>query len=400
MDIRESFSEAIQSLSGNKLRSVLTMLGVIIGVGAVIALVSLGQGVQLFVRAEFSGIGTNLVIVQPGKTETQGAGPPPAGGVKKLEDRDVEAIRRGARYVQAITPITLGAARVESGRFARNTNILGADQAFTEVFNIDAEVGRFLEESDVMSQKRVAVVGRKVKHELFGSASAVGEMITVSGTAFRIIGVTMSKGATLGFDFDDVVYLPVGVAQRLFGQEGYFGLRARATSEKVLDAAAAEIKNILIERHGEEDFTIITQVEMFKTLDKILSMLTLFLSGIAAISLLVGGIGIMNIMLVTVRERTREIGLRKAIGASRQDILLHFLIEAVVLSTIGGTFGIALGAGGPQIIHLLSPDFQPVTTLGSIGLAFGFSLGVGVVFGVFPAIQAARLDPIVALRYE
>jgi putative ABC transport system permease protein len=400
MDVFEAFGEAWSSLAANKLRSALTMLGVIIGVGAVIALVSLGGGVELFIKAEFSDIGTNLIAVQPGKVETRGLGPPPGGGVRKLTLEDVDALRLRGRSIRAATALTIGAALVEHGSFARNVNIVGTDAEWVDVFNIQAEVGRFFSEADVDSQRRVAVIGRKVKSELFGTRNAVGEAITVGGSRFRIIGVAASKGNAIGFDFDDLVYVPVGLAQRLFGIDGLFGVRVRAESETALASAAEQVRQILVERHGEEDFTLVTQNEMFETLGNILRMLTIFLSGVAGISLVVGGIGIMNIMLVTVRERTREIGLRKAVGARRKDILVQFLIEAMVLSTIGGSIGILLGAGGPQLLHLFVPSFPAVTTLGSVLVAFGFSLAVGVVFGVFPAVQASRLDPIVALRWD
>ncbi len=400
MDLFEAIAEAGRSLRANKLRSALTMLGVVIGVGAVILLVSLGHGVELFIKMQFSDIGTNLIVVQPGKVETRGFGPPPGGGVKKLTTDDVEAIRRSARHVRGATSLLIGAALVEHGAFGRSLNVIGTDASWVEVFKVRAEVGRFFAEGDVLAQRRVAVIGRKVQQELFGTRNPLGEPITVAGSRFRVIGVTAAKGNALGIDFDDLVYIPIPVAQRLFNTDGLFGMRLRASNEEALSDAAEEAREILTERHGEEDFTLITQDEMFKTLESILGMLTIFLSGVAAISLVVGGIGIMNIMLVTVRERTREIGLRKALGARRRDILLQFLIEAVVLSTLGGSIGIAIGAGGPQLLHFFVPQFPAITTSWAILVAFCFSLGVGVVFGVFPARQAARLDPIEALRYD
>jgi putative ABC transport system permease protein len=400
MDLFESVSEALSSLAANRLRSSLTMLGVIIGVSAVIALVSLGQGVEVFIKAAFSGIGTNLIAVHPGRRETRGAKPRRGGAPRLLTQDDVLAIRRNARYVRAVTPFVVTSTAVEHERFARNTAVFGVDDQWSSVFNIDVEVGRFFEEADIVADRRVTVLGRTVKQELFGSDSPIGATVTIAGGRYRVIGVTQAKGSTLGLDFDDMVYLPVGIVQRLFGLSGLFSLRARAANEEVIDLAAKEIRDIIIERHGNEDVTVKTQAELFETLSSILGVLTVFLAGIAAISLLVGGIGIMNIMLVTVRERTREIGVRKALGARRRDILAQFLVEAVTLSTVGGSVGILLGAAGPQVVHLLMPQFPAVTTIWSILVAFAFSFAVGIGFGVFPAMQAARLDPIEALRYE
>ncbi|MEE8408314.1 MAG: ABC transporter permease [Myxococcota bacterium] len=400
MDFLESATEAIASLAANKLRSALTMLGVIIGVAAVIALVSLGQGVEVYIKDAFSGIGTNLIAVRVGKTETRGQGPPAGSPPRRLTMEDVRALRMRTRYLRAVTPIMFSSATVEHESFARSVNVFGVDHQWSGVFNIDAEVGRFLSETDVTSDRRVVVLGRTVWQELFGTRNPVGATVNVGGSRFRVIGVTGAKGSTLGLDFDDVVYLSAPFVQQMNGQSGLHGIRARATSEEVIDLAAQEIRTILTDRHRQEDFSVETQAELFKTLGKILAVLTVFLAGIAAISLLVGGIGIMNIMLVTVRERTREIGVRMALGARRRDILAQFLIESVLLATIGGSIGIALGTAGPHIVHLLVEEFPAVTSLWSVVLAFVFSFAVGVVFGVFPAVQAAKLDPIEALRYQ
>jgi len=399
MNVGEAIREAFASLAANRLRSALTMLGVVIGVGAVILLVSLGEGADAFVRSEFAGIGTNLIMVQPGKQSTTG-GPPAPATTRRLTLRDAEAVRRDARFVEAVVPVTIGSGVVEREGYRRNVMVLGVDASWSKVFNVRAERGQFFDEGADVAERRVVVIGPKVAAELFGDADPLGGRIEVAGGRFRVIGVTDPKGSTLGMDFDDIVYIPVSVSFRLFGVDSLFGLRAKAVSNELLGEASREIKRVLRERHGVDDFTVITQDELMKTLSRILDVLTILLASIAAVSLLVGGIGIMNIMLVTVKERTREIGLRKAIGARRRDILVQFLVESATLSLFGGAVGLALGVGIPLVAHLVAPSFPAVVAPWAVVLALVFSLVVGIFFGVYPALQAARLRPVEALRYD
>jgi putative ABC transport system permease protein len=402
MNIVETFRVALEAIQSNKMRSGLTMLGVIIGVMAVILLVSIGEGARVYITRELTGLGTNLLIITPGKTTTSGGfHPPSAGTVRKLTYDDTLALKRRAWLLSDAVPIVLGTGTIKYQNRTRDTMVIGTTSEFERVRNLHAEIGSFVTQDHVDANERVIVIGRTVKDELFGAENALGKVVTVSDARYRVVGVMRKKGMSLGWDVDDVTFVPVTSAQELFDTDALFEILASTPRAEDTDRAIAQIKDILIRRHArKEDFTIQTQGAMLETMNTILSVLTAVLGGIAGISLLVGGIGIMNIMLVSVRERIREIGIRKAIGARNRDIMAQFMIEAVTLSGVGGVIGIVLGVG----IALLIPVFVTVlptsVSAWSIMTAFSFSMAVGVFFGVYPARKAALQDPIAALRYE
>ena len=402
MDLTENFRLSLETLSSNKIRSFLTMLGVIIGVSAVILLVSIGEGAKEYVSKELAGLGTNLLILTPGKTSTAGGfHPPSAGTVRKMTYEDSLAIKRRCPAVTESCPIVLGTGKIKHQNLSRDTTILGVTPEFERVRNLHLEIGRFVTQEDVDARRRVVVLGQTVKRELFGDANPLGRMVTVSDAKYRVVGLMTHKGMSLGFDIDDVLFVPVKSAQELFDTDRLFEIIVAALTPQDIDRATAEIKEVLIRRHAnKEDFSIVSQGAMLSTMQTILDVLTGVLGGIAAISLVVGGIGIMNIMLVSVRERTREIGIRKAIGAKNRDILSQFLIESVTLSLLGGVVGILLGAGGAVLASFLFSYIPTKISLWSVSLAFFFSAAVGIFFGVYPARRASLLDPITALRYE
>ena len=400
MSLLESLLTALESLRASKGRTGLTMLGMSIGVAAVILLVAMGEGTKLYITRQFTDLGTNLIIIQPGRTETKTPlGPPPGGATRKLTLGDVRALRKWGTLLAAVTPVTFGSGKISRLDRQRDVAILGSDDKLPEILNLDVASGRFLSANASFSGRRVCTIGETVKEQLFGDQNPIGEMVRISRSAFRVIGVMEKKGETLGMDMDDLVFMPVRAYQKLFDQSGLFGIRAKARSQEDLDAAMAQCTKILKRRHqGNRDFTLISQEAMMSTMGTILDTMTYIMAGIAAISLVVGGIGIMNILLVSVAERTREVGLRMAVGASRWDIVKQFLTESVFMSLLGGSLGVAAGIGGASGIGLCSENFQPVVTSLTVALAFLFSAAVGLLFGVYPAWRAASLDPILALR--
>jgi len=402
MNFLETFKVALEAILSNKMRSGLTMLGVIIGVLAVILLVSIGEGARVYITKELTGLGTNLLIVTPGKTTTSGGfHPPSAGTVRKLTYDDAQALRRRAWLLTDAVPIVLGTGKIKYRNIGRDTMVIGTTPEFQRVRNLFIDIGSYVSQGDVDSKAKVVVLGTKVKDELFGDQNALGQVVMLSDARYRVVGVMQKKGTSLGWDIDDVVFIPVTSGQELFDTDGLFEILASTPRAEDVDRAIAQIKDILIRRHAhKEDFTIQTQGAMLSTMNTILGVLTAVLGGIAGISLLVGGIGIMNIMLVSVRERTREIGIRKAIGARNSDIMAQFLIEAITLSGVGGVIGIILGVGLALLIPLFITVLPTSVSAWSIVMAFSFSMAVGVFFGVYPARKASLQDPISALRYE
>jgi len=397
----ESVRVAFNMLGGNKLRSGLTMLGIIIGVFAVISLVSLGHSARQYVADQFTVMGSNLMIIIPGKRETTGSAMIGASSVHKLTMEDAEAIRRRLPSINGVAPIIFGLGLVKQEGFSRNTWVTGTGHEYPYVRNHNPVTGQFFGRDDVAGGRRVTAIGAKVKMELFGEENPLGKFILVMGTPFRVIGVMERRGNSLGFDLDDVVFIPVTAARRLFNTDGLFEIITRARSAEDVTAAEGSIKELIRSRHnGEDDITIVSQNQMLDTLNTILDGLTLTLAGIAAISLVVGGIGIMNIMLASVSERTREIGLRKALGACSRDILTQFLVESVVLSMIGGFIGILFTTATLFAARRAFPSLPVVITSWSVVLAVTFSAAIGIFFGVFPARRASRLTPIEALRTE
>ena len=416
MSILESLRLAFRALVANKLRAALTMLGIIIGVGAVIALMSAGEGVSVYIEEQFQSIGANLLFVFPGSEEEATSGPPGMrASTAELTNGDVEALRDPIRApdVAAISPEQFRSTVVATGKRDTMAQVLGVTPDFARVRNWFSEVGMFIDQEDLNSRARVALLGRTVVEELFpDNPYPLEQTVKINDVPFRVIGVLEEKGGSQMGDEDNTVLVPLTTAQtRLFPSRSRSGeyrvsmILIEAVSEDRMDAAAEQVAAILRDRHGidfsdEDDFSIISQADLVAVFGQITGVLTIFLGAIAGISLLVGGIGIMNIMLVSVTERTREIGLRKAVGAKRRDILYQFLLEAVTLSLIGGVIGIGLGVVGAEAISALAEDFRAVVSPQAVLLATTFSAAVGLFFGIYPARRASLLNPIDALRYE
>jgi putative ABC transport system permease protein len=413
MNLAENVRLALGALSANKLRALLTMLGIIIGVAAVITLLSVGKGVESFVVSEFEDLGNNLLFIFPGQLEP-GQGPPRPGG-SGLTNEDVVALSDPLRApdVTAVVPEYDRLASVTRGRYETRTTIAGTSPNFPAIRNFYPIAGDFFSEQDLNGNARVAVLGQTVYEELFPNGEVpIDQSIKINNTNFKVIGVMEEKGGSGFNDQDNLVLVPLSTSQRrLFPSrrpDGKFRvdfIYAQIISDERQDAAIAEIELILRDTHnigfqGEDDFTVLSQTELIGAFSQVTRILTAFLGLIAGISLLVGGIGIMNIMLVSVRERTREIGLRKAVGAKRKDILWQFLVEAIVLATMGGLIGLSIGAAASLFISRLSDSLQPTLAWDSVALAIAFSAAVGLFFGIYPASRAARLNPIDALRYE
>ena len=416
--IGESIRIAFGALVANKMRAILTMLGIIIGVGAVIALLAAGEGVDQLIRSEIQNIGSNLVFVAP-RIEGMGSGGPGAGMMATTSNSLTygDALALGNPFdvpdVVDVAPEITRSGQVVYGKKNSTTSISGVTPSYSSVRNFSVELGSFVTQQDLDNGSRVAILGQTVAEDLFGSEIyPIDQRITINKIPFRVIGVLEEKGGTGFGDQDDIVLIPLTTAvKRVFKSKTIRGeypvsvIYTQIASEDRIDDAIDDISELLRDRHNityrdDDDFRVINQAEILDIFGNITGVLTIFLGAIAAISLLVGGIGIMNIMLVSVTERTREIGIRKAIGAKRRDILMQFLVEATVLSLVGGLIGIALGYAGAQIVGKLAPDLTPVVTTDSVLLATGFAAAVGLFFGIYPATRAASLNPIEALRYE
>ncbi|MBP6922673.1 ABC transporter permease [Veillonella sp. YH-vei2232] len=401
---KESFLMAWASLIANKMRSILTMLGIIIGVAAVIALVSIGNGVKQQVSDSISSLGSNLLMVMPGAPRTPGVRPT-ASSQRSLKEGDYKAIAK-LDGVAAASPFTSNSyvAIYQSNNWT--TTVSGVSPSLQTINNLTMKDGRFITEKNVQNRERVAVVGSTIVKNLFGNEDPVGKDIRVKNIPFKIIGVLESKGnSSMGEDQDDVVYIPYTTAmERVQGVDYLRMVYVSANDDNGINRLQADIENLLRVRHNIkdsnlDDFNIRNMQSIMETMQQTTSTLTLFLGAVAAISLVVGGIGIMNIMLVSVTERTREIGIRKALGATYNVIVTQFLIEAVVISLMGGIIGIIFGIGASQLISKFS-GMSTVLSIPTIFLSFGFSIAIGLVFGVYPARKAARLNPIDALHYE
>lgn len=389
MGLGQAVRLALAAIYANKLRSFLTMLGVIIGVFSVVALVSIGQGATSQVTEQVQGMGSNLVTLN-----IRGR-----GAVSSITyDEAMELADRPG--VSAVAPVVNGQVTVKYGNTSYDTSLEGTTPDYTSVRNHPVEQGRFLTFTDVENRQKVAVVGTDVVKELFSGTNPLGQEIRINGSAFTIIGVLQQKGGSMGGSNDDKVIIPISTAQRLLRNAGVRTVYIQAQSPEEVDRVVAVLEATMQRRfRDEEAYRVFNQAEMLETVGEVTGTLTLMLGGIAGISLLVGGIGIMNIMLVSVTERTREIGICKALGAKKRDIMLQFLVEAIVISATGGGLGLALGYGLTRLIS----KFAQLTTVFSpqvIAVAFGFSLLVGVFFGIYPANKAANLSPIEALRAD
>ncbi len=396
MDIRELFKLSIASLKANKLRSALTTLGIIIGVFSVILLVSLGTGLQSYITNQISGLGSNLIFVIPGRIG--GARTPGGQQTNKLVFSDAKNLSNKLRAIAEVGPVIQKSTSVKYiNKTNKNTSILGTSANYPEIVKTELAEGRFFTPGQERSGARVGLIGQTVKKNLFSNADPIGKKISVSGNKYTVIGITKERGSVFGIDQDNIVIVPITTAQRQFGVNNLNTIYLSAKKPEYVTLVKDQATSVLLKRLTEDDFTLQTQEQTLSTINSITGVLTAALGGIAAISLLVGGIGVMNIMLVSVTERTKEIGLRKALGARRKDILLQFLLEAVMLSLLGGVVGILLGLG---FSALLARFFVSEVTPWSVILAFVFSVGVGIIFGIAPAIRASRLSPIEALRYE
>jgi putative ABC transport system permease protein len=418
-DLWENVRVALDGLVVNKMRSALTMLGVIIGVGAVIALMSIGEGAQASITEEITSIGTNLLFVSPGAFESgpvRGA----AGSARSLTYADAEAIADPLNVPDAVlvAPEFSQGTQVIFGDANINVSVLGTTDEYLGAYDVEVASGRFIEEKDVDKRANVAVLGSETAEDLFGSFDPIGQKIKVAlpgenggRVSVTVVGVLEEKGDSMIGSVDDAVLVPITTAQtKIFEGRNALGepivtrVNVVAASEDRSQVVMEQIETLLRRRHDiaadeDADFSVMSQTDILAMMTTVTNTLTVFLGAVAGISLLVGGIGIMNIMLVSVTERTREIGIRKAVGARKGDILMQFLMEAVVLSLLGGLLGILLGVGLAQVVSLTG-FLTSLVTLDSVVLAVGFSFAIGLFFGIYPANQAAKMNPIEALRYE
>ena len=396
---RDFLHFAASSVLAHRARSALTTLGIAVGIAAVVLLTSIGEGVNRYVMAEFTQFGTNIVAINPGKSTTLGTPTGIFNTVRPLSLDDAASLAR-IPHVESVVPVVQGNAEVEGSGRQRRTMIYGVGAQFAEAFKFQVAAGDFLPDDDPRAPRAYAVLGSKLKKELFGEARVLGERIRVGGDRYRVIGYMQSKGQVLGFDLDDTVYIPAARALDLFGREGLMEIDLLYAEGAPAEEVVAGVKRVLISRHGGEDFTVTTQQQMLDVLGSVLGVLTFAVGALGGISLLVGGVGILTIMIIAVRERTGEIGLLRALGATRQQILRVFLGEAVILSAAGGIMGLLTGVGGAWLLHLAMPAMPVHTPLSYILLAEAMAVVIGLLAGVAPARRAAAMEPLEALRTE
>ena len=396
---RDFIRLAIGSVIAYRLRSLLTSLGIAIGIASVVLLTAIGSGIHQFVLSEFTQFGTNLIAINPGKVTTHGASVGAFGTDRPLTIEDAQALQRIPDVI-ASEPIMAGNAVVKGGGHERRTNVYGVGPHFPEVFTIGVASGLFLPPDEPGAARAFAVLGSKLQDELFINANPIGQRIDIGGETYRIIGVMHSKGQILGFDIDDTIYIPTNKALEMFNRDSLMEIDILYRAGANADTVAKHIKAVLIARHGKEDFAITTQQQMLEVLNKVLGVLTFAVGALGGISLVVGGVGILTIMTIAVRERTAEIGLLRALGAQRRQILLLFLGEATVLATVGGVAGMVAGIGGAQLLHLAIPALPVQIAWDYVVIAEVIAALVGMAAGVLPARHAASLDPVEALRAE
>ncbi|MDD5577880.1 MAG: ABC transporter permease [Methylobacter sp.] len=399
MRYADLISLSYRTVISHKLRSLLTALGLIIGIAAVIILTSIGRGIHTFVLAEFTQFGTNLVSVFPGKKTTFGLSGATISTVRPLSLADAARLNKLENIINVV-PLVQGNARIEAGNKQRRSNVLGVGSAVPEVWKLKAASGHFLPAGEQSNPRPLAVLGNKLAVELFGTASPLGKRIRIGSDRYRVIGVMEKKGQMLGFDMDDAIYIPAAKALELFDRESLMQIDLLYKSATPIATVQQSIKRLLIARHGEEDFTIVTQNQMLETMDSILNILTLAVAALGGISLLVGSVGILTIMTIAVSERISEIGLLRAIGAERRIIFQMFLGEALMLSMAGGFAGVLTGIMVVRTVGVILPALPVELAWAYIVAAFIISLLIGIIAGVAPAMKASRLEPLEALRTE
>jgi putative ABC transport system permease protein len=397
VSLRDLLAFAARALRGHRLRTAMSLLGVAIGVAAVVTLTALGEGARRYVVGQFASIGTNLVIIVPGKTETTGGMPGMGAAPNDLTLEDARALLRGVPEIEKAAPMVIGTETVAFQERRRQMAVIGSTHEALEVRRLAIAGGRFLPPVEWDRSSPVAVLGHTAARELFPGQDAVGRVVRVGDWRMRVVGVLAPRGLQLGVDMDDVVIVPVATAMKMLNRRSIFRLLLQVRTHADLDRAKESVVRMIAERHGEEDVTAITQDAVLAAFTSILRVLTLALAGIASVSLAVAGVGIMNVMLVSVSERTREIGLLKALGAGRRQILLAFLAEAVLISSAGGLLGLAVGWLAVRGLVALYPALPATPPPWAVAAAFSLSVAVGAVFGVLPARRATRLDPVAAL---
>lgn len=399
MFVADLFRLTTSTFAAYRMRSFLTGLGIAIGVAAVILLTSIGEGLHQFVLSEFSQFGTNIITIQPGKTQTHGANVGVIGSVRPLSIEDAEALRR-VPFVEYVNPSVQGNAEVRANGKSRRTTVFGAGADFPKVLHINVQSGTFLPPDEPTRARALAVIGTKVKQELFGASNPLGSYLRVGGERYRVVGVMEPKGQILGFDMDDTVYIPAGRALEMFNRPGL--IEVHVTYQPTADPVKVEegIRRILVARHGSEDFTVIPQEKALEVMSSVLDVITFAVGALGGISLLVGGVGILTIMTMAVTERTSEIGLLRALGARQEQVLALFLGEAALLAAAGGVAGLAIGIGIAQAAHFVFPAMPVHTPVFFAVVAECTAIAIGLVAGVMPARRAARLDPVEALRAE
>lgn len=382
-----------------RMRSFLTALGIAVGIASVVLLTSIGEGIHRFVLSEFTQFGTNLIGINPGVTKTHGTPGAMISNIRPLTIEDALALKQ-IPEVLGVVPLVQGNGPVEYDEKTRRTYIFGVGSKVPEVWQMRVMGGRFLPDDDPRSARAFAVLGSRVRDELFKSVSPLGKLVRIGGERYRVIGIMESKGQMLGFDLDDAVYIPVARALSMFNRESLMEIDILYRNGISSDQVVKKLKAMLISRHGTEDFTITTQEQMLDVLGSVLNILTLAVGALGGISLFVGAIGILTIMTIAVQERTSEIGLLRAIGAGRGQILMLFIGEAMTLSAIGGFAGLLLGLGGAFVLGLAVPSLPTHTPLKYVFLAEFLAIAIGLLSGVIPAWRASRLDPVEALRSE
>jgi putative ABC transport system permease protein len=399
MFVRDVIKLATQTVVSHRMRSFLTALGISVGIAAVVLLTSLGEGIHRFVVSEFTQFGTNLIGINPGKVSTTGISGAMISNVRPLSLSDSLALAKLPRVIASV-PVVQGNAAVEYGQRSRRTYIFGVGAAAPTVWQIKVAQGRFLPDDDPRIARAFAVLGSKVKLELFGSDNPLGRRVRIGSERYRVLGVMESKGQMLGFDLDDAVYIPAARAMALFNRESLMEIDLLYAEGSSSVDVARKAKKLLMARHGSEDFTITTQDQMMDVLGSILNILTIAVGALGGISLLVGGVGILTIMTIAVHERTGEIGLMRAVGASRKQILSIFISEAIVLASLGGLAGLVLGTGGAWLLGKTVPALPTHTPSSYVVFSELLAAFIGLLAGVLPARHAAHLDPIEALRAE